>query len=40
MVKTMVSFFNPVKTEVLYYGNGEPPNLEFIDSVLTPSDTH
>ena len=34
--------FNPVKTEVLYYGNGQPPNLEFDNTMLTSSesDTH
>ncbi|KAL4223605.1 hypothetical protein ACF0H5_017074 [Mactra antiquata] len=32
--------FNPVKTEVLYYGNGEPPNLIFDDTVLIPVEKH
>ena len=32
--------FNPVKTEVLYYGNGQPPNLEFDNYMLTPSESH
>jgi len=29
--------FNPVKTEVLYYGNGQPSNLECDNTMLTPS---
>ena len=32
--------FNPVKTEVLYYGNGQPPNLDFDSTMLTPSESH
>ena len=33
MVKQWLDTFNPVKTEVLYYGNGQPPNLEFDNTI-------
>ena len=40
MVKQWLDTFNPVKNEVLYYGNGQPPNLEFDNTMLTPSESH
>ena len=32
--------FNPVKTEVLYYGNDQPLNLKFDNTMLTSSESH
>jgi len=39
MVKTMDSYFQSFKV-VLYYGNGQPPNLEFDNTMLAPLESH